>query len=79
MTADDFKAWASKYNLSTVEAGAVLGTARANAFKLAQGTRPVSKAIRFNAEAIDLLPKEASKALIEQRLAEFKAEENPTK
>jgi len=69
MTADEFKAWANKYGLSIEEAGAVLGTSRANAFKYANGSRPVSKSAYYNAEAIDLLPKEKSIKLIQKRLA----------
>ncbi|WP_125782804.1 hypothetical protein [Pseudoalteromonas rubra] len=69
MTSDDFKAWAEKYNLSTEEAGAVLGVSRANAFKFANGSRPVSKTVEYSAEAIDLLTKEKSLKLIQKRLA----------
>ncbi len=69
MTAGEFKVWASKYGLSIEEAGTVLGTSRANAFKFANGSRPVSKAAYYNAEAIDLLPKEKSQKLIHKRLA----------
>ncbi len=69
MTADEFKVWANKYSLSIEEAGAVLGTSRANAFKFANGSRPVSKAAYYNAEAIDLLPQEKSIKLIQKRLA----------
>jgi len=69
MTADEFKAWANKYGLSIEEAGAVLGTSRANAFKFANGSRPVSKSAYYNAEAIDLLGKEKSLKLIQKRLA----------
>ena len=58
MTAVEFKEWANKYGLSIEEAGSVLGTSRANAFKFANGSRPVSKSAYYNAEAIDLLSKE---------------------
>ncbi|WP_339145239.1 hypothetical protein [Pseudoalteromonas galatheae] len=68
MTAKEFKAWANKYNLSIEEAGAVLGTSRANAFKFANGSRPVSKSVYYNAEAIDLLDNEKSIKLIQKRL-----------
>ncbi|WP_288987854.1 hypothetical protein [uncultured Pseudoalteromonas sp.] len=69
MTADEFKVWAKKYGLSIEDAGAVLGTSRSNAFKFANGSRPVSKAAYYNAEAIDLLPKDKSLKLIQKRLA----------
>lgn len=69
MTSDEFKNWAKKYELNIEDAGAVLGTSRANAFKFANGSRPVSKAVYYNAEAIDLLPKEKSLKLIQKRLA----------
>ncbi|WP_435277351.1 hypothetical protein ACMAZF_20215 (plasmid) [Psychrobium sp. nBUS_13] len=69
MTKDDFNEWAKKYGLSIEDAGAVLGTSRANAFKYANGSRPVSKAVQYGAEAIDLLPKKESLKLIQKRLA----------
>lgn len=74
MTAEEFKAWANKYGLSIEEAGAVLGTSRANAFKFANDSRPVSKSAYYNAEAIDLLSKEKSIKLIQKRLAKSQNE-----
>ncbi|WP_338853997.1 hypothetical protein WE348_20430 (plasmid) [Alteromonas macleodii] len=69
MTSEEFSAWADKYNLSIEQAAKVLGTSRANGFKYANGSRPVSKAVAYGAEAIDLLPKKESLKLIHKRLA----------
>ncbi len=69
MTAVEFKEWANKYGLSIEEAGAALSASRANAFKFAIGSRPVSKSAYYNAEAIDLLSKERSLTLIQKGLA----------
>ncbi|KZX00052.1 hypothetical protein JL49_13200 [Pseudoalteromonas luteoviolacea] len=69
MKAEEFKDWAEKYGLSIEQAGEVLGTSRANAFKFAKGDRPVSKTVEYSAEAIDLLAKGKSLKLIQKRLA----------
>ncbi|AMJ98564.1 hypothetical protein AVL55_10510 [Alteromonas macleodii] len=69
MTSKEFNAWAEKYGLSIEQAAKVLGTSRANGFKYANGSRPVSKAVAYGAEAIDLLAQKESLKLIQKRLA----------
>ncbi|MCF2922876.1 hypothetical protein L1264_20670 [Pseudoalteromonas sp. APAL1] len=69
MSKDEFNAWVERYGLTVDKASKVLGTSRANGFKYANGTRPVSKSVAYGAEAIDLLPSEIRTDLIQKRLA----------
>jgi hypothetical protein len=66
---EDFIAWCEKHNLKTDEAAKVLGTSRANGFKFANGTRPVSQSVAYCAEALDLLAAKPRQTLIKERLA----------
>ncbi len=68
MTKDEFNQWTEKHHLNIEQASKVLGVSRSTAFKYANGSRPVSKAVSYGAEVIDLLPKEKSLKLIQKRL-----------
>jgi hypothetical protein len=71
-----FNAWAQRHGLTIDEAAIVLGMSRANAFKYANGTRPVALYVEYAAEAIDLLSKKESLKLIQKRLAKSLKETN---
>ncbi len=68
MTKTEFNTWRSNYNLTPEQAAKVLGTSRANAFKYANGSRPISKPVAFQCEVIDLLTIKKSLKLIQKRL-----------
>jgi hypothetical protein len=76
MDKDQFNAWAERHGLTTEEAAIVLGMSRANAFKYANGTRPVALYVEYAAEAFDLLSKKESLKLIQKRLAKSQNETN---
>lgn len=69
MTADEFKQWCDKYGLSKDQAAIVLGISRANAFKYANGSQPVSVLVSNQCELFDLLSKTKSLTVIQKRLA----------
>lgn len=76
MDKTQFNAWAERHGLTTEEAAIVLGMSRANAFKYANGTRPVALYVEYAAEAFDLLSKKESIKLIQKRLAKSQNETN---
>lgn len=68
MDKDQFNAWAQRHCLTTEEAAIVLGMSRANAFKYANGTRPVALYVEYAAETFDLLNENERVKLIYKRL-----------
>lgn len=69
MDKEQFNAWVQRHGLTIEEAAIVLGMSRANAFKYANGTRPVALYVQYAAETLDLLSKNERLKLIQKRLA----------
>lgn len=65
----ELKQFAEKYQLSTEQAGKVLGVSRAQAFKMAKGAQEMPAPMKFSIELLEELGEEKSFKIIQKRLA----------